>query len=60
MNRYTITIVFKTEMFEKPMEVRQSFKTLKELNGIKSMIDDSVSSVTVFDNAKQIIIEKWK
>lgn len=60
MNRYTVIIVFKTEMFENPMEVKQSFKTLKELNGVKSMIDDSVSSAIVFDNAKQIIIEKWK
>lgn len=60
MKRYTLTIVFKTKMFENPMKVEESFKTLKELNGIKSMIDDSVSSAVVFDNAKQINIEKWK
>lgn len=50
MERYTINISFKTEMFETVSNIVEKVKTLKEAMSYKDLIDETVKKALIKDN----------
>jgi len=50
MERYTINISFKTEMFENVNSIVEYVKTKREAMSYKDLIDDTVSKALIKDN----------
>jgi hypothetical protein len=50
MERYTINISFKTEMFETVSNIVEKVKTLKEAMSYKDLIDETVNKALIKDN----------
>lgn len=50
MERYTINISFKTEMFENVNNIVEKVKTMKEAMSFKDLIDDTVDRALIKDN----------
>ena len=50
MERYTINISFKTEMFETSNNIVEKVKTLKEAMSYDDLIDETVNKALIKDN----------
>ena len=50
MERYTINISFKTEIFETVSNIVEKVKTLKEAMSYKDLIDETVNKALIKDN----------
>ena len=56
MERYTINISFKTEMFETVSNIVEKEKTLKEAMSYKDLIDETVKKALIKDNVTGRVI----
>ena len=56
MERYTINISFKTEMFEKVNNIVEKVKTMKEAMSFEDLIDDTVDRALIKDNVTGKVI----
>lgn len=61
--RYIVQILFKNNaypFFIRKWDVIEEFKTLKEAQQYKSLIDDSVDKARIVDKVNNIVVETWK
>jgi len=56
MERYTINISFKREMFDDGSNIVEKVKTLKEAMSYKELIDDTVKKALIKDNVTNKVI----
>ena len=56
MERYTINISFKTEIFETVSNIVEKVKTLKEAMSYKDLIDETVKKALIKDNVTGRVI----
>ena len=58
--RYWVQIQFKGQYgLIRTWDITEEVKTLKEAQGYKSMIDDSVSKAQIVDTVTMKVVEKW-
>ena len=59
MFRYVVNISFKLSMFQKVENIAETFKTLKEAQSYKSLIDDTVLKACIVDKITGKVAEWW-
>ena len=59
MFRYVVNISFKQSMFQRVENIAEPFKTLKEAQSYKSLIDDTVLKACVVDKITGKVVEWW-